>query len=873
MKVSDIRAQFLSFFESKGHKMMPSSSLVPHNDPTLLFTNSGMVQFKDVFVGQEARPAPCATTSQRCVRAGGKHNDLENVGHTARHHTFFEMLGNFSFGDYFKENAIGYAWELITEVYKLPKDRLWVTIYQEDDEAFEIWNKKMGVPAERIIRIGDNKGGRYASDNFWQMADTGPCGPCTEIFYDHGEHIPGGLPGTPEEDGDRYIEIWNIVFMQFERDEEGVLHPLPKPCVDTGMGLERIAAVLQNVHSNYEIDLFQNLIKAVARETGTTDLESDSLKVIADHIRACSFMVADGILPSSEGRGYVLRRIIRRALRHGYQLGQDKPFFHRLVDDLVKEMGVAFPELAEKADLVKRVLKQEEEKFQITLSKGMGILKDALKDLKSGDCLDGQVAFTLYDTFGFPYDLTADICRGEGIEVDEAGFNKAMDIQKETARASGQFKQSAQVIKYEGVPTQFVGYEHYEADAKITALYVDGESVHSVAQGNEVIVILDTTPFYGESGGQVGDTGVMTSDGVRFAVKDTQKLNSETFIHMGLIEKGTLSVGDSIHCAIDVERRKSISRNHSVTHMMHLALKEVLGGHALQKGSLVDDTKARFDFAQETAMTKEQIRELERIINKDIMANMPSQFRIMPYDEAIAMGAMALFGEKYGDIVRVVDVGRTCELDGGTHVQHTGEIGYFKVLYETGISSGVRRIEGVTGWEALRRIQEQTMLLDDVAAIQKSSVQDVAQKAEQVQQQLKQSDKQIQQLTQRLSHLQSLEWVSQAQDISGVKCVFVRLTQGQAKDLRDQVDSVKDKLKSGVVVLSLEQDGKVSIAAGVTKDLTDKVHAGQLVSKLCAGVGGKGGGRPDMAMGGGTDVSALDAVMGGLPQDIEKLLV
>ncbi len=699
MNSSEIRDKFLKFFESKGHHIVRSSSLIPGNDPTLLFTNSGMVQFKDVFLGQDKRSYTRATTSQRCVRAGGKHNDLENVGYTARHHTFFEMLGNFSFGDYFKRDAIHYAWELLTVVYGLPKDKLTVTVYQEDDEAYAIWQNEIGVPVERIIRIGDNKGARYASDNFWQMADTGPCGPCSEIFYDHGADIWGGPPGSPDENGDRFIEIWNLVFMQFNKDEQGVLHPLPKPCVDTGMGLERIAAVLQHVHSNYEIDIFQNLIKAAARETGCADLNHNSLKVIADHIRCAGFLIVDGIIPGNEGRGYVLRRITRRALRQGHKLGQTKPFFHKLVADLVTEMGVAYPELREAGERVAQVLKQEEERFGETLEHGMKILETALaKDSKR---LDGNTAFTLYDTYGFPLDLTADICRERKVELDEAGFTAAMAHQKQTARAAGKFKMAAG-IEYSGEKTAFVGYEQLSHDSKVIALYVDGSAVTQIEVEQQAIVVLDITPFYAESGGQCGDSGVLQSGTALFEVVDTQKIQADVFGHHGMLTAGTLEVGQSLKAQVATEVRAQTVRNHSATHLMHKALREVLGAHVAQKGSLVDADKTRFDFSHNAPMTKDEIRQVETIVNREVLANQAARAQVMSFDDAVKHGAMALFGEKYGDEVRVLDIGSSRELCGGTHVSRTGDIGLFKIVAEGGIAAGIRRVEAVTGEVAVK---------------------------------------------------------------------------------------------------------------------------------------------------------------------------
>ncbi|ASC62843.1 alanine--tRNA ligase [Achromobacter denitrificans] len=874
MKSSEIRQQFLQFFKSKGHTIVPSSSLVPGNDPTLLFTNSGMVQFKDVFTGKESRSYTRATSSQRSVRAGGKHNDLENVGYTARHHTFFEMLGNFSFGDYFKRDAIQYAWELLTQVYKLPAEKLWVTVYQEDDEAYDIWAKEVGVPAERIIRIGDNKGARYASDNFWQMADTGPCGPCSEIFYDHGPEIWGGPPGSPEEDGDRYIEIWNLVFMQFERDAAGNMPRLPRPCVDTGMGLERIAAVLQGVHSNYEIDLFQHLIAAAARETGIKDLEDNSLKVIADHIRACSFLIVDGVIPSNEGRGYVLRRIVRRALRHGYKLGQTKPFFHRLVPDLVAEMGEAYPELAATADRVAQVLKQEEERFGETLEHGMRILDAALANVPKGGQLDGTTLFTLYDTYGFPVDLTADICREREVEVDMAGFEVAMERQRDQARAAGKFKM-AEGLSYEGADTRFEGYEKLELDnVKVTALYVDGTQVQQVQAGQNAVVVLDATPFYAESGGQVGDTGLLEAAGLRFAVADTLKIQAGVFGHHGLLESGTLSVGDTLLARVDAVRRARTVRNHSATHLMHKALRQVLGAHVQQRGSLVDPDKTRFDFAQDAPLTAEQIARVEAIVNAEILANQPTVAQVMAYDDAVKGGAMALFGEKYGDTVRVLDIGFSRELCGGTHVGRTGDIGLFKIVSEGGVAAGVRRIEAITGDNALAWVQNQNALLTQVAGMLRSTPADLPARIAQVQEQIKTLEKDLEQSRSKLAASAGNDLASSAAvDVKGIKVLAAGIGDVDPKALRGMVDNLKDRLKPAVVLLATgSADGKISVVGGVTADLTDRIKAGDLVGFVAAQVGGKGGGRPDMAMGGGTDVSALPAAIASVQKWVDERL-
>ncbi|MCC2595323.1 alanine--tRNA ligase [Pusillimonas sp. MFBS29] len=857
MKTSEIRQKFLSFFESKGHQIVPSSSLVPGNDPTLLFTNSGMVQFKDVFTGKENRPYSRATSSQRCVRAGGKHNDLENVGYTARHHTFFEMLGNFSFGDYFKREAIQNAWELLTTVYKLPAEKLWVTVYQEDDEAYDIWAKEIGVPAERIVRIGDNKGARYASDNFWQMADTGPCGPCSEIFYDHGPEIWGGPPGSPEEDGDRYIEVWNLVFMQFERDAAGNMPLLPKPCVDTGMGLERIAAVLQHVHSNYEIDLFQALIKAAARETDVTDLDNNSLKVIADHIRACSFLIVDGVIPSNEGRGYVLRRIVRRALRHGHKLGQSGTFFHRLVKDLVAEMGPAYPELVAQQSRVEQVLKQEEERFSETLENGMKILDAALAAIPEKGMLDGQTLFTLYDTYGFPVDLTADICRERDVQVDMDGFEVAMNHQREQARAAGKFK-AVEGLSYSGVETRFDGYDHLQGQGTITALYVDGTQVDSVSAGQQAIVVLDSTPFYAESGGQVGDAGILQAAAARFAVADTQKIQPAVFGHHGEVLEGVLAVGDILDAQVDTVRRARTVRNHSATHLMHKALRQVLGAHVQQRGSLVDADKTRFDFAHDAPMTAEQIAQVERIVNSEVLDNHATTAQLMSYDDAVAGGAMALFGEKYGDTVRVLDIGFSRELCGGTHVARTGDIGLFKIVSEGGVAAGVRRVEAITGDNAVAWVQQTNDTLLRAAGLLKTQPAELVERITLMQNQAKVLERDLDRLKSKLAASAGNDLASQAVALPGdAKLLVASLAGVDPKALRGMIDQLKDKLKSAVVLLAAVADEKISLAAGVTGDLAGKVKAGDLVGMVATQVGGKGGGRPDMAMGGGTDVDAL----------------
>ena len=874
MKASEIREKFLKFFESKGHTIVRSSSLVPGNDPTLLFTNSGMVQFKDVFLGAESRPYSRATTSQRSVRAGGKHNDLENVGYTARHHTFFEMLGNFSFGDYFKRDAIHYAWELLTGVYQLPKDKLWVTVYHEDDEAHEIWAKEVGVPVERIIRIGDNKGARYASDNFWQMADVGPCGPCSEIFYDHGPDVWGGPPGSPEEDGDRYIEIWNLVFMQFSRDAQGNMTPLPKQCVDTGMGLERIAAVLQHVHSNYEIDLFQALIKAAGCETGVADLTNNSLKVIADHIRACSFLIVDGVIPGNEGRGYVLRRIVRRAIRHGYKLGRKGAFFHRLVPDLVAQMGGAYPELKEAEQRVIDVLRQEEERFFETIEHGMSILEGALAELdaKGAKTLDGELAFKLHDTYGFPLDLTADVCRERGIAVDEPAFDDAMARQRDQARAAGKFKM-AQGLEYSGAKTTFHGYEEIVFDdAKVIALYVDGASVSEVAKGQQAVVVLDHTPFYAESGGQVGDQGVLSNASVRFAVVDTLKVQADVVGHHGTLEQGTLKVGDVVKAEIDAIRRARTARNHSATHLMHKALREVLGTHVQQKGSLVDADKTRFDFAHNAPMTDEQIRKVESIVNAEVLANAPGIVQVMPFDEAVKGGAMALFGEKYGDEVRVLDLGFSRELCGGTHVSRTGDIGFFKIVAEGGVAAGIRRVEAITGDNAVRYVQELDTRIGEAAAALKAQPSELTQRIVQVQEQVKSLEKELGALKSKLASNQGDELVGQAVDVAGVHVLAATLDGADVKTLRETVDKLKDKLKSAAIVLASVEGGKVSLIAGVTPEASKKVKAGELVNFVAQQVGGKGGGRPDMAQAGGTDPAGLAAALAGVKGWVEALL-
>jgi alanyl-tRNA synthetase len=867
MKSSEIRDKFLKFFESKGHTIVPSSPVVPGDDPTLLFTNAGMNQFKDVFLGFDKRSYTRATTSQKCIRAGGKHNDLENVGYTARHHTFFEMLGNLSFGDYFKQDAIKYAWELLTDVFKLPKEKLWVTVYAEDDEAYEIWNKQVGVPAERIVRIGDNKGARYASDNFWMMGDTGPCGPCTEIFYDHGADIPGGPPGSPDEDGDRYIEIWNNVFMQFNRDEDGVMHKLPKPSVDTGMGLERITAVMQHVHSNYEIDTFVNLLAAAkkavdAAGAGDCDKDSPSLKVIADHIRACTFTVVDGVIPSNAGRGYVLRRIARRAIRHGYKLGARKPFFHALVPALAADMGDAYPELRQNEKRATEVLKQEEEAFFRTVANGMEILERALAS--GAKQVDGDTAFKLHDTYGFPVDLTADVCRERGVTVDEARFNALLDEQRQRAREAGKFKM-AQGLEYSGSPTVFHGYEKLIHDtARITAIYVDGTPVQEAKSGDDAVVVLDHTPFYAESGGQVGDTGELRNAASRFLVEDTLKIQADVFGHHGSVVEGTVKVGDTVTARVDAEKRAKTVRNHSATHLMHKALREVLGVHVQQKGSLVNAERTRFDFAHNGPLTAEQIRKVEAIVNAEILANEATQAKVMPIDEAQKSGAMMLFGEKYGDEVRVLTIGSSRELCGGTHVQRTGDIGLFKVLAEGGVAAGVRRIEAITGDNALAYLQSLESTVNQVASTLKATPAELSSRIGNVLEQVKTLEKELAAIKGKLASAQGDELLAKATDVNGIKVLAATLNGADVAALRDTMDKLKDKLKTAAIVLAAVNDGKVSLIAGVTQDAIAKVKAGELVNFVAQQVGGKGGGRPDMAQAGGTDPSGLTKALDGV---------
>ncbi|OQW69113.1 MAG: alanine--tRNA ligase [Proteobacteria bacterium ST_bin12] len=851
---NEIRQAFLDFFASKGHEIVASSSLVPHGDPTLLFTNAGMNQFKDVFLGFDKRNYTRATSSQKCVRAGGKHNDLENVGYTARHHTFFEMLGNFSFGDYFKVEAISYAWELLTEVFQLPKDKLTVTVYADDDEAYDIWHNTIGVPKERIIRIGDNKGARYASDNFWMMGDTGPCGPCTEIFYDHGDHHFGGPPGSPDEDGDRFIEIWNNVFMQFNRDEAGVMHKLPKPSVDTGMGLERISAVLQHVHANYEIDLFTTLINAAARETHTADLSSPSLKVLADHIRACSFLIADGVIPGNEGRGYVLRRIIRRAIRHGYKLGARKAFFHKIVADLVAEMGFAYPELNANQARITDMLKLEEDRFFETIENGMAILETELAATQS--VFNGETAFKLHDTYGFPLDLTADICRERNVTVDTAAFDTAMARQKEQARSAGKFKMATN-LDYSGNSTDFKGYDSLDTSATVLALYKDSISVASLNEGEQGIVVLDSTPFYAESGGQIGDNGILKSENGIFAVEDTQKIQADVFGHHGVLKTGSLKVGDTVKANVDITSRNDTMRNHSATHLMHKALREVLGEHVQQKGSLVDSDKTRFDFVHNAPMTDSEIAKVEAIVNAEILNNAATQARLMDIESAQKTGAMMLFGEKYGDEVRVLDIGSSRELCGGTHVSRTGDIGLFKIIGESGVAAGVRRVEATTGNGALKLINSQQALITQLASDLKAPAAELVNKVAQLSDHAKVLEKELARLKSKLASSQGDDLVSQAIDMVGVKVLAATLEGADANALRETMDKLKDKLKSAVIVLASVNEGKVSVAAGITPDLISKMKAGDLVNFVASQVGGKGGGKPDMAMAGGTDASQL----------------
>jgi len=870
MKASEIRATFLKYFESKGHAIVASSPVIPGDDPTLLFTNAGMNQFKDVFLGFDQRPYSRAATSQKCIRAGGKHNDLDNVGYTARHHTFFEMLGNFSFGDYFKHDALKYAWELLTVHFKLPADKLWATVYAEDDEAYDIWKNVIGLPVERIVRIGDNKGGRYMSDNFWMMGDTGPCGPCSEIFYDHGPDVAGGPPGSPEQDGDRYIEIWNNVFMQFNRTEDGVMHKLPKPSVDTGMGLERLTAVLQHVHSNYEIDLFRALLTAAKQSVDAAagpgndcDATSPSLKVIADHIRACTFTVVDGVIPGNEGRGYVLRRIARRAIRHGYKLGARKPFFHTLVAPLAAEMGEAYPELQREALRATEVLKVEEERFFQTIANGMQILEDALAKLDTSGTrqIDGDTAFKLHDTFGFPLDLTADVCRERGVTVDDAGFQTAMNRQRENARAAAKFKVAAG-LAYDGDATQFHGYEHLACEhSKVVAIYAEGTPVLRARAGDDVVIVLDHTPFYAESGGQVGDTGEMRNARSRVVVEDTVKVTASVHGHQGRVVEGEIELGDVVHARVDAERRVKTVRNHSATHLMHKALREVLGAHVQQKGSLVNAERTRFDFAHNAPMTDAQIAAVERLVNAEILANAATEARTMNLDDAQKSGAMMLFGEKYGETVRVLSIGTSRELCGGTHVQRSGDIGLFKIVAEAGVAAGIRRVEAVTGDNALAWAQALEGTVNGLAGALKVGAGDVASRVGQLLEQLRTLDKEVVALKGRLASAQGDELLAQAVDVKGLKVLAAMLPGADAKSLRETMDKLKDKLKTAAIVLAAVEGGKVQLAAGVTADSTGRVKAGELVNFVAQQVGGKGGGKPDLAMAGGSDAAALPAAL------------
>ncbi|HEV2979362.1 MAG TPA: alanine--tRNA ligase [Casimicrobiaceae bacterium] len=876
MQVAAIRRQFLDYFSARGHTIVPSASLVPSNDPTLLFTNSGMVQFKDVFLGTDQRSYVRAADVQRCLRAGGKHNDLENVGYTARHHTFFEMLGNWSFGDYFKREAIAYAWELLTEVYKLPADKLWVTVYQTDDEAYAVWSDAIGMPPERVVRIGDNRGAPYASDNFWQMADTGPCGPCSEIFYDHGPTVAGGPPGSTDA-GDRYVEIWNLVFMQFDRDHDGVLTPLPKPCVDTGMGLERLAAVLQGVHSNYDIDLFRELITVAAKLTGATDLGSPSLKVIADHIRACAFLVIDGVLPSNEGRGYVLRRIIRRAIRHGYKLGQTKPFFSQLVPELSRLMGGAYPELPPRQEFVMSVLHAEEERFAETLEHGIKILDAALAEAKAmgSTTLSGITAFTLYDTYGFPFDLTADICRERGVSVDQAGFDAAMRRQREQARAASTFKM-AEGLEYRGAKTIFDGYDTLAEDARVVALYRDGSSVDALSTGQTGVVVLDRTPFYAESGGQVGDRGELSRTGAcltLFAVHDTQKLQPDVFGHHGEMKTGELKVGDTVAARVDAHARTRAAWNHSATHLMHAALRKVLGAHVTQKGSLVDSHRTRFDFSHPQPLSEEEIRTVEALVNRAIRANYPVEVQLMPHDAAIAAGALALFGEKYGEQVRVLTMGDfSTELCGGTHVSRTGDIGLFKIVSESGVAAGIRRIEAVTAEGALAYTHETEARLQEAARMLKAPAAEVPSKIAHVLDQVRALEKELARIKGRLASSQGGDLAAQAVNVNGAQVLATTIDGADAKVLRETLDQLKGRLRSAAIVLGSTEGGKVMLIAGVTSDLTDKIKAGELVNHVAVQVGGKGGGRPDMAQAGGTNPAGLAAALQSVPTWVAQRL-
>jgi len=880
MKVNEIRQKYLDFFASKGHQVVSSSPVVPGEDPTLLFTNAGMNQFKDVFLGFDKRPYTRATTAQKCIRAGGKHNDLDNVGYTARHHTFFEMLGNFSFGDYFKEDAIQFAWELLTEVFQLPKEKLLITVYSEDQEAFDIWTKKVGVPPERVVRIGDNKGARYASDNFWMMGDTGPCGPCTEIFYDHGPEIPGGPPGSPDEDGDRYIEIWNNVFMQFNRDENGVMHPLPKKSVDTGMGLERISAILQHVHSNYEIDLFVHLIaaaKTAVDQAGgnNCDLNSPSLKVIADHVRACSFTIADGVIPGNAGRGYVLRRITRRAIRHGYKLGARSPFFFSIVKSLVQEMGSAYPELVLNEEKITEVIRLEEERFFQTIANGMEILENAIGDIdstKPSQILDGEIAFKLHDTFGFPLDLTADVCRERNVQVDEAGFEKCMQHQRELARAAGKFKVN-QGLEYQGPATNFIGYEHLHSEqSSVLALYIDGSSVNEVSSGVDAVIVLDQTPFYAESGGQVGDGGEMRNQQFLFQVEDTLKIQADVFGHHGKVLEGSIKVGDKLQTKVDVFSRQAIMRNHSATHLLHKALREVLGAHVQQKGSLVDPQKTRFDFTHSSPVTDAELEKIEQIVNAEILENQATSAKSMSIDDAQKTGAMMLFGEKYGDVVRVLEIGSSKELCGGTHVHRTGDIGLFKVIAESGVAAGIRRIEAISGNLSLARMQKIESQLQSAAQILKSTPDDLENRVQQLLDQLREVEKELEKSQSKLAASQGDELMTKAVLVKGIQVLAIQFDVSDSKVLRETVDQLKNKLKSAVIVLGSKQDGKVQLIAGVTPDLISKLKAGELVNFVANQVGGKGGGKPDLAMAGGTEPENLPAALNSVNNYVEGKL-
>ncbi len=866
-----LRQRFLDYFAGKGHEVVPSSSLVPANDPTLLFTNAGMVQFKDVFLGREQRPYTRATSCQRCVRAGGKHNDLENVGYTARHHTFFEMLGNFSFGDYFKREAIEYAWEFLTRELGLPPERLWVTVYEEDDEAARIWLEEIGVDPSRFSRIGDKPGGkRYESDNFWSMGDTGPCGPCTEIFYDHGPEVPGGPPGTPEEDGDRYIEIWNLVFMQYDRDRDGNLNPLPRPSVDTGMGLERLAAIMQGVHSNYEIDLFRRLIGEAARLAGTDDLDNPSLKVIADHIRSCSFLIADGVMPANEGRGYVLRRIIRRAARHGHKLGLREPFFHRLVAPLVAEMGAAYPVLAERQAEVERVLRQEEERFAETLEKGLRLLEDAIERM-SGDTIPGETVFRLYDTYGFPVDLTADIARERGLKIDEAGFEREMAAQRERARAASSFDADYTEAQPIDTPTEFTGYDRDADEGRVLALFVDGKAVDEIQAGQEGRVILDRTPFYAESGGQVGDTGVLEAEGARFEVLDTQK-QGQAHAHIGRMAEGSLRRGDVVSARIDSARRQAIRLNHSATHLLHAALRRVLGEHVQQKGSLVNDERLRFDFAHFEPMTREQIEEVERLVNEQIRLNAETEAAVMSMDEAMKTGAMALFGEKYGDRVRVMKIGFSTELCGGTHVARTGDIGLFKIVSEGGIASGVRRIEALTGAAALAWVEAEDRLIDELAGLVKAPRSELDDKVAQLLERNRDLERELERLKAKLAAAAGSDLAGQAVEVAGIRVLAAKIDGADVKTLRETLDQLKNRLGQAAIVLATECDGKAVLVAGVTRGETDRIKAGELVNFVAGQVGGKGGGRPDMAQAGGSQPEKLPEALSSVPEWVAQKL-